>query len=139
MGATLGRVIGDYRGLIETCRARADELALSRSEIDRLSGLPSGFSGKLLGQDGSAPKQKRMWPVSLELMLGALGLKILLIEDETATARTLSMRVPVDHRQQRFHNTSRLSPKLLTPPSRPSGPPSLTIVHSRQKRGGKYG
>ena len=47
MGATLGRVIGDYRGLIETCRARADELALSRSEIDRLSGLPSGFSGKL--------------------------------------------------------------------------------------------
>lgn len=87
MTATLGRVIGDYRGLIETCRARADELALSRSEIDRLSGLPAGFAGKILGKGGLLPgkKHKRMWPVSLELMLGTLGLRILLIEDEAAT------------------------------------------------------
>jgi hypothetical protein len=140
MGANLGRVVTSYRTLVETCRARADELDLSRAEIDRLSGLPAGFSGKLLGQDGSAPKQKRMWPVSLELMLGALGLKILLIEDEAATARTLSMRVPVDHRQQRFGNTSRITPKPLAAPSRPAGPPSLTIVRNGQKRGvTKYG
>jgi hypothetical protein len=30
MCANLGRMITDYRTLVETCRARADELALSR-------------------------------------------------------------------------------------------------------------
>jgi hypothetical protein len=37
-------------------------------------------------------------------MLGALGLKIVVIEDEAATARTLALRVPVDQAQQRFGN-----------------------------------
>src|ERR1700676_1054575 len=39
-----------------------------------------------------------MWSASLEAMLGVLGLKILLIEDDAATARTLALREPVDHR-----------------------------------------
>ena len=91
MGAELGRLISDYRSLVETCRARAEELELSRLEIDRLGGLPVGYAGKLLGKDGGEPgrKHKKMWPVALESMLGVLGLKILLIEDEAATARTL--------------------------------------------------
>jgi hypothetical protein len=88
MGANLGRLIGDYRTLVEACRARADELEISRLEIDRLGGLPPGYAGKLLGKDGGAPgrKHKKMWPVALESMLGVLGLKILLIEDDAATA-----------------------------------------------------
>jgi hypothetical protein len=143
MGATLGRLFTDYRTLVETCRARADELELSRAEIDRLGGLPAGYSGKLLGKaavnDVSYPRKKsskKMWPVALEAMLGVLGLKILLIEDDAATARTLALRTPVDHTQQRFGNVCRVSatlPKALT------GPPTLTVVGGRQKRGGKYG
>jgi hypothetical protein len=43
-----------------------------------------------------------MWPIGLEAMLGVLGLKILLIEDETATARTLALRTPVDRANQRI-------------------------------------
>jgi hypothetical protein len=131
--ASLGRLITDYRTLVETCRARADELELSRLEIDRLGGLPVGYAGKLLGKDGGAPgrKHKKMWPVALESMLGVLGLKILLIEDEAATARTLALRTPVDRSNQRFGNVSRLTPKLLAPP--------LTIVNAPQKRGSKYG
>jgi hypothetical protein len=60
------------RTLLETCRARADELELSRLEIDRLGGLPTGYAGKLLGKDGGASgrKHKKMWPVALESMLG---------------------------------------------------------------------
>jgi hypothetical protein len=139
MGATLGRLFTDYRTLIETCRARVDELGISRAELDRLSGLPSGYSGKLLGRDGAGKKQKRMWPIGLEAMLGTLGLRMLLIEDEAATARTLSLRTPVDRANQRFGNVCRISATLLPPPSAPSGPPALTVVHSGQKRGGKYG
>jgi hypothetical protein len=138
--ASLGRLIGDYRGLVEVCRARADELELSRLEIDRLGGLPAGYAGKLLGKDGGASgrKHKKMWPVALESMLGVLGLKILLIEDDAATARTLALRTPVDRANQRFGNVCRISAKLLPKPSQPASPPILTVVSSK-RRGSKYG
>jgi hypothetical protein len=44
----IARPIPGYKGLVETCRQRADELAISRLELDRLAGLPSGCSSKLL-------------------------------------------------------------------------------------------
>jgi len=139
MGATLGRVISNYRALVDTCKERADELELSRSEIDRIGGLPAGYAGKLLG-NGFAKRQKRMWPIGLEAMLGTLGLKIVLIEDEAATARTLALREPVDSRQQRFGNVCRISATLLAKPSQPASPPLLTVVSAkRPARGGKYG
>ena len=140
MGATLGRVITDYKTLVEICRQRADELAISRLEIDRIGGLPSGYSGKILGKDGGEPgrKNKKIWPIAMEAMLGVLGLQILLIEDEAATARTISLRKPVQREQQRFGNVSRLT-RLPAPAPQPAGPPSLTIVHGRQKRGSKCG
>jgi hypothetical protein len=140
MGATLGRTITDYRTLVETCRQRADELGISRLEIDRIGGLPSGYAGKLLGRDGGGPRQKKMWPVALESMLGVLGLKILLIEDDAATARTLALRTPVDRANQRFGNVCRISAMLLEKPSQPASPPLLTVVPAkRSARGSKYG
>jgi hypothetical protein len=145
MGATLGRTFTDYRTLVETCRQRAEELKISRLEIDRLAGLPEGYSSKLLGKkavdDVGFPQKKsskKMWPVALESMLGVLGLKVILIVDDAATARTLALRERVDVRQQRFGNVSRITPKLLAPPSQAASPPMLTIVGGRQKRGGKY-
>jgi hypothetical protein len=143
MSATLGRLFTDYRTLVETCRARADELEISRSEIDRLGGLPSGYAGKLLGRDGAGGrKHKKMWPIALESMLGVLGLKVILIEDEAATARTLALRTPVDCRQQRFGNVCRISATLLPPPS-PASPPPVSRAHLRvvqgKRRGSKYG
>jgi hypothetical protein len=134
---SIARPIAGYRGLVETCRQRAEDLALSRLEIDRLAGLPTGYSSKLLGRDGAGPKKKRLWPIGLESMLGVLGLKILIIEDEAATARTLALREPVDVRQQRFGNVCRISAKLLPAPQT-NNPPKLTIVPTALKRGGKY-
>src|SRR5450432_693861 len=99
----IARPIVGYRGLVETCRQRANELALSRLEIDRLAGLPEGYSSKLLGRNDSE-KRKRMWPVSLEAILGTLGLQIIIVEDHAATSRTLSRRVPVYAGNQRFDN-----------------------------------
>jgi hypothetical protein len=134
----IARPVTGYKGLVETCRQRATEMALSRLELDRLSGLPAGYSAKLLGKDDAVPRKKRMWPASLEAILGTLGLQIIIIEDHAATSRTLSRRVPVDQANQRFDNKCN-SPKLLAPPSQPVGPPALTIVRSGRKRGGKYG
>ena len=138
--AAVGQLFTGYGTLIESCRVRCDQLALSRAELDRLSGLPDGYSAKLLGRDGCGPRQKRVWPVSLDVMLRALGLAVILIEDEAATARTLALRTPVQSNQQRFGNISRISATLLPPPSQPASPPLLTVVAAkRSARGGKYG
>jgi hypothetical protein len=138
--AKLGRSFSDYRTLIDTLRARAGELDISRAELDRLAGLPAGYSGKLLGRVENCVKpknKKRAWPIGLEAMLGALGLRIVVIEDEAATARTLAQRVPVDHSQQRFGNVCRISAKLLPPPTTP---PLIAVIDGeRKRRGGKYG
>jgi hypothetical protein len=130
MGAVLGRIVNDYQGLIEICRQRADELAISREGIDVLSGCAPGLAGKILGHR----QTKKLGPLTLGPMLQVLGLKLLIIEDDAATARTLGRRTPVQKNQQRFDNVSRLTPKLL------ASPPALTIVNGARKRGvTKYG
>jgi hypothetical protein len=150
---SIARPISDYRTLVETCRARAAELELSRAEIDRISGLPEGYSGKLLGNAGTLPgpskKKKKMWPTSLELMLGTLGLKMLLVEDEAATARTLALRgAPVDRANQRFGNSCNSKPQLRiesstsVPIAAPANEPTPMVSHLRviqgRRRGSKY-
>src|SRR5207244_12764300 len=100
----LGRIVSSYRSMVEACQQRAIDLDISRSELDRLAGFTEGWAGKILG-NGHGKNPKRMWPVSLELMLGVLGLRILLIEDEVATARTLAMRTPVVTSHRRFGTT----------------------------------
>jgi hypothetical protein len=136
MGAVLGRIVNDYEGLIEVCRQRAAELELSREGIDLLSGCAPGLAGKILGHR----QAKKLGPTTLKPILQALGLRLLVIEDDHETALTLAVREPVQSRQQRFGNVSRLTPKLLPPSPRPAGPPDLKIVSNRQKRGvTKYG
>jgi hypothetical protein len=107
MGATLGRIVSDYRGVVEICQQRAIELEISRLAIDRLAGFTEGYSAKILGS-GDGKRPKRMWPIALESIFGVLGLKILLIEDEAAAARTLALRSPVVSSHQRHGNRSRL-------------------------------
>jgi hypothetical protein len=40
--------VHDYAGLHASLRARSDELAVSRAELDSLSGLQGGYCSKLL-------------------------------------------------------------------------------------------
>ena len=128
----LGRIVNDYESLIEVCRERADELAISRSGIDVLSGCANGFAGKVLGHR----QAKKMGPLTLGPMLqGSLGLKLLIIEDEAATQRsTLALRTPVQANQQRLR-------QCVTPHAETAAAsPLLTIVNGGRKRGvTKYG
>ena len=120
MGAMLGRSVGDYRTLVEVCQQRANELGLSRHEIDYLGGLPVGYAAKLLGKGNSETRKRTIWPIGLEAMLGALGLRILLIEDDAATARTLKLRRSiVDCSNQRFGNKCNSKPALCIESAEP--------------------
>jgi hypothetical protein len=113
------------------------------SSVVRITGIAFGWIGSMtaFGDVVRNPKT-RCGPgigfdlVPLDAMLQALGLKVVLIEDAVSTARTLVLRTPVQSNQQRFGNVSRLTPKLLPPPSQPASSPILTVVSG--KRRGKY-
>jgi hypothetical protein len=69
--------------LVEALRQRRDELDISHETIDEISGLQSGYSGKLL-----APRAPRNLSYnSLGLILGALGVGLEVVEDPEQIAR----------------------------------------------------
>ncbi|MEJ1932586.1 hypothetical protein WDZ92_20315 [Nostoc sp. NIES-2111] len=78
--------IRDYADLIQALRARKAELGLTNVQLDALSGLQEGYSGKLMADAG-----KRCWralgPVSLPLMLSGLRCHLILIADNDGAPR----------------------------------------------------
>jgi hypothetical protein len=81
LGQILGTV-GSYADLHALLRARCEELQISRLQLDEISGMQSGYSSKVL----SLRPQKRLGTTSLPLILPALGVKLVLMVDEQATA-----------------------------------------------------
>lgn len=75
--------IRNYDDLHRALRARVDEVNISRTAIDELSGLPDGYAGKLLGN----AQVKKLGPLSMGALLQALGLKLHLVEDTDQSAR----------------------------------------------------
>ncbi len=64
-------------------RERAEELKIPREVLDELTGLPKGYSGKVLAN----PPAKGLGYVSFWTMLGALGLTVILVEDAKRMVR----------------------------------------------------
>jgi hypothetical protein len=76
-------VVHDYDGLRIALRARAEQLDISRLEIDRISGVANGYSSAVL----SNTPRKRIGPANLGPILAALGLKLVVVEDAELMAR----------------------------------------------------
>lgn len=76
-------VVTDYDTLQDALRDRADELQASRATIDDLAGLPSGYSGKLLGK----AQVRGITKLTLGPLLQTLGLKLIVVEDKETTAK----------------------------------------------------
>jgi hypothetical protein len=75
--------ISDYAGLHAALRARSNYLGISRATLDDIGGLQDGYSSKLL-----APVPIRtIGPRMLGLLLGALGCRLVLVEDDAALKR----------------------------------------------------
>jgi hypothetical protein len=122
------RLISDYDDLIDAIRVRVDELAISREGLDDLAGLTAGYSGKLL----SPSRTKVFGRMSLGSTLGAIGCRLILVEDPAATAKTLSRRELVDRTQQRFGDYAR-GPKV----GKQRAAPDANAAPKRRGRG-KY-
>jgi hypothetical protein len=92
----------DADELVAIMRKRKEQLQLSDALVDELSGLGAGHTGKLLGP----VPVKRLGAQSLSDLLGALGLKLVVVVDEEQSAR-------IGKRWTR-KNTSSDHPALMT-------------------------
>lgn len=72
--------VHDYGQLVGALRARVAELGVSYETVDHVSGLSNTHTSKLL----ALVPVKRLGRTSLGLVLGALGLKIIVVEDAEA-------------------------------------------------------
>jgi hypothetical protein len=89
-------------------RARAEQLELSREALDELSGLSNGHSSKVLCD----PPMKRLGFDYVPLHLTALGLKLVVAEDQDALERYSGRRA------RRNGNLARTAPLAPSPAER---------------------
>ena len=77
-------VLAEARGYVDivmALRAQAERLGVPQLEIDAEAGVADGLSGHcLIGR-------KKLGPQSMGLIIQALGVKLLIVEDETAVPR----------------------------------------------------
>jgi hypothetical protein len=91
--------IRSYDDLIVVARARMDDaLEITFETLDHLSGVQSGYSAKLLGP--GPDHCKTLGPVSFCAIMGALGMKLLAVEDAAAMARVRQRLVKRKYRSQ---------------------------------------
>lgn len=98
--------VNSYVGLRDAIRRRVSALDISRATLDEITGLPLGYSGKLLAS-GEAKDPKRFGPLSLDLILQATGLKLLVVDDHQTLAKFAPMYIKRDARQARPGNQCR--------------------------------
>ena len=80
-----------WDGLREACRKRVAELGTTFESVDHVAGLPTRYVSKLLSPSG----MKSPGLTSLGPLLGALGLRLLVVVDEEAMARIAGRLSPV--------------------------------------------
>jgi hypothetical protein len=79
---TLATVI-EYEQLIAAVRARMHEIGVTNETMDAITGLPSGYTGKLIAANGT----KSMGKISFGTIIQGLGLKLIVVEDSAATEK----------------------------------------------------
>ena len=67
----------NYDDLIEAFKTRAADRGVSYAQMDEVTGLPAGYTGKVFGKS----QTKRLSAMSLDLYVTALGLRMVLVED----------------------------------------------------------
>jgi hypothetical protein len=82
-GEALTAAITSYDEMIDALRARKAELGLSDAVVDDLTGLPTGYTGKVLGP----ARVKKMGALSLWLMLEVLAFDMRLDSSVEKAAR----------------------------------------------------
>jgi hypothetical protein len=75
--------VGSYEALLAALRQRVSELQIHGERFDAFCGLPEGYLSKLIG----VKPVRRIGMQSFAPLMAGLGLRLLVIEDQEATAR----------------------------------------------------
>jgi hypothetical protein len=79
----VARLIADYDAFVDAIRERGDEMGMTRLKFDHQAGTQEGYSEKIL-----EPKHVKIFGMkSLGDTLGAIGCKLLLVEDSNRPPR----------------------------------------------------
>ena len=84
----LGDAVRDMPGIVEVFRDRIRALGITHATVDALSGLPDGYTGKLLCG------MKQPGPIAIQALCGALAIAFVPVIDESQVARVRSRWAP---------------------------------------------
>lgn len=103
--------VRDYQELIAALRARVVELGTAGETIDHVAGLPLRYTMKLL-----APiPVKALGPTSMGPLLGALGLKLVVMEDAEVLEKIRRRLVPTKNAGVAMLASKRRKPRSFSP------------------------
>lgn len=80
------KIIRDMEGILEVMRAKRDALNISHETIDNISGLPSGYTSKVLAPE----PQRGVGYQSLGDLMGALAIGFIPVDDHEQIERVKS-------------------------------------------------
>ena len=96
-------MIRSMEDLLAAIRARRDQLGLTHERVDDISGLPSGYFGKLMTQ----PPIKNLGWLSFGLCIDARGVGLIMVENVEQAAKVRSRWIPRERPIQRTRASSR--------------------------------
>lgn len=82
--------------VLDVMRKRRDELGITHETLDAIAGWPAGYASKLLAPE---PIKNLGW-VSFGLGLGALGIALVVVEDEDQAKQVRSRWIPRERAQR---------------------------------------
>lgn len=129
------KLLRSQADMLDAYRDRIRELGLAHATVDSISGLPDGYTGKLMcGMKNPGPKAH-------ELLCGALGIAFVVQVDQEAAAKVESRWVKRKRALNKVALASRFSIEAETPQIVEITPELERKLRMRElgKRGGKIG
>jgi hypothetical protein len=102
-------IVHDYDGLLAALRARRVQLGVTLETVDEVGGFASRYASKLLAPHPA----KNMGIMAMGALLGTLGLKLVVVEDDEALGRVRSRLVKAPSAGYRPVNRSKSRPSAI--------------------------
>ena len=96
--------VRDMAGMVEVFRARIRELGITHETVDAISGMPAGYTSKLMCG------MRRLGPIAVQALCGALALGFVPVVDEDQAAKVQGRWEPRKRPLYPTRATYRLAP-----------------------------
>lgn len=101
--------VSHYAQLLDLIRTRVAELEITHETLDHVAGLQPGYASKLLCE----PPMRRMGPLTLFLVLDALGMSIMITTDPVSFDRVRSRLTKRRTPRRRLLSSGKQGPVII--------------------------